>query len=128
MGRLKILKSIDLQITHHLKSLDARCQERLVQSDDFVKAWNISTIEERKKILFLLKNIKPSKLRELIDTKIYGKLEYKSMLELRRQASYYRIKNYSRKTRQQLLTEIEREEENERKSEDSNKQSNRCKN
>jgi len=94
-----IIKSIDLQIAHHRKLLDARAQDRLVQSEEFIELWETG---DKKKILFLLRKIKPNKIRELIKTKTDL-----SIAELRHLASYYRISNYSRKTRVQLLTEIE---------------------
>ena len=104
--RIKSLKSLDVQFLHHLVFLDARRQERLVHSRLFAEAWNDANIDERKQILFWMRKIKIEKLNSWLVNRLHKDLENMPIIELRRLASYYRIKNYSRKSRYQLSIEI----------------------
>lgn len=96
------ITSTDIQIFHHIKLLRLRNQERIVQSQQFADLWNNADKVERKRILFLLRKVEPDKLKELLT-----KHNDLSTIEIRKVASYYRIKNYSRKTKAQLLIEID---------------------
>jgi len=106
------LDAVSLAVIHHLKLLDARSQDRIVQSDVFRKAWNAANYKERKKILFWLKKIKPNKLKEWIRIKLFGELESMPIIHLRQLSSHYHIKNYSRKSRIQLIQEIKQRKDN----------------
>ena len=104
--RIKDIKALDVQFLHHLVFLDARRQERLVHSRLFAEAWDSADTDERKQILFWLRKIKIEKLNSWLVSRLHKDLENMPIIELRRLASYYRIKNYSRKSRYQLSIEI----------------------
>jgi len=111
MGRK--ITGIDIAVIHHRKLIQARRQERIVQSFEFLEAWDLFSNEERKRIIFLLKKIKPDEVKILVDNKIHGELGKLSTNSLRRLASNYYIKNYSRKSKEQLINEIKERQANE---------------
>ncbi|MFA5758545.1 MAG: Rho termination factor N-terminal domain-containing protein [Clostridia bacterium] len=104
--RIKNINPIDLQLFHHKKLLLVRRQDRVVQTEEFIFIWKKANVTERKEIVRLLKLVKPDRLIDYIDAKINENLVDRPIAELRSLASHYHIKNYSRKSRDQLAKEI----------------------
>ncbi|MFA5758464.1 MAG: Rho termination factor N-terminal domain-containing protein [Clostridia bacterium] len=103
---------IDLQVVHHMKILDARKQSRLLETDLFVEAWTKASPKERLKIIKLLHKVKPKSLKTWIIKSLFDIVDLSTLTRLRQLASQYKIKNYSRKTRWQLVNEIKERQTN----------------
>lgn len=91
-----VRKVEDIQIAHHLALLKMRCQDRIIQSDDFIIAWERADNKQRKACYRLLRKLEIDKLKEWVSD------EY-SVTTLRRLASNHSVKNYCNLTKFQLL-------------------------
>lgn len=107
MGRkVTRIRVIDIQAVHDIKLLELRRQCRLVNTIAFDMVWLKAGEKERRRILWLLKKIKPDKLKELMLKSKWAGVDHLPLSQLRLLASYYHIKNYSRKTKVQLAEEL----------------------
>jgi hypothetical protein len=80
-----------------------RQQDRVIQSELFRESWPTLTNKEKIHLLELILKTKPDDIREMLSSK----MKEMTYAELRRLASYYRVKNYSRKSKEELLEEID---------------------
>lgn len=94
----------EIQFKHHRFTLDFRSQDRLIQSEVFAEAWNRADEDKRKYVLNLLSKPDPYKLKRWILSIMVGGLDQYPIKILRQIASYNQIKNYSRMTKTQLLS------------------------
>lgn len=97
------LKAIEIQSKHHRLVLDYRAQDRMIQSDLFREAWNSVDEDERRFILNIFSNPNPYKLKRWVLKMTVKGLEQYPISTLRQIASYYKIINYSRMSRAQLI-------------------------
>lgn len=97
------LKAEEIQSKHHRLVLDYRGQDRIIQSDLFIEAWNRTDEDGRKFILKTFPNPNPYELKKWILKTLIGGLDQYPTSILRQIASYNQIKNYSRMTKIQLL-------------------------
>lgn len=97
------IKATEVQSRHHCLTLDFRNQDRLMQSDTFLEAWNRADENERKKISLHFNKPRPIQLKHWILKILVGGLEQFPIKILRQLASFHQIKNYSRMTRTRLL-------------------------
>lgn len=111
--KVKDIIGFDVQIACHHKLLNYRKQDRLVQSIDFADAWDEANDEQRKVVLKLLKRGRHKAVRNWITTVFDGELWHHTIHELRAMARKYRIKNYSRLTKHNLIDSIIKEKEQE---------------
>lgn len=96
-------KAIEIQSRHHCRTLDFRGQDRLIQSDIFLEAWDRASVEARKDLSRLFNDPGPMQLRAWILKILVGGLEQYPIKILRQLASFHQIKNYSRMTKNSLL-------------------------
>lgn len=95
--------SVEIQNKHHRLVLDYRSQNRIIQSETFMEAWNHASEDERKFMLNCFNVPNACKLKSWILKIMVGGLEQYPIRVLRQIASYQRIKNYSRMTKANLL-------------------------
>lgn len=93
----------EIQTRHCRLVLDFRSQDRFIQSESFAEAWACSSDADRKFILRIFDNPNSAELKRWILRMICEGLEKHSFAELRKMASQYKIKKYSRMSREQLL-------------------------
>ncbi len=103
-------KAAEIQSKHHRLVLNYRGQDRFIQSELFVEAWNHANEDERKFILNIFPNPNPYELKRWILKTIIGGLEQYPVNILRQLASYHRVMNYCRMTRAQLLEALEKKD------------------
>lgn len=96
-------KATEVQSRHHCLMLDFRGQDRIIQSDSFVEAWNRANEEERRVISDVCNDPRSMKLKAWILKILVGGLEQFPINILRQLASFHCIKNYSRMTKTNLL-------------------------
>lgn len=88
----------DVQHQHHLALLKLRCQDRIVESDDFIIAWERADDKQKRACHRLLRKLEVNELKEWVSKLVD---EY-SVATLRRLASNCNIKNYCNMTKEQL--------------------------
>jgi len=96
-------KAKEVQSKHHCRTLDFRGQDRLMQSDIFLEAWDRANEDERKDMSKLFNDPKPMQLKYWILKILVGGLGQYPIKILRQLASFHQIKNYSRMTKNSLL-------------------------
>ncbi len=100
------LKAVDIQTRHHYLVLDYRNQERLMQSESFLEAWDCANDDDRKYILAIFRSPNPRILKRWILRMLFEGLEQYPIKILRELASYHKIKNYSRINKDVLLVAL----------------------
>lgn len=93
----------DLQIKHHIALLEMRCQDRLVQSDNFVAAWEVANVKQRRTCYKMLRKLKVDELKIWIANVLFSDLDAQRIKSLRQLASNHRILNYSNMSKEELL-------------------------
>jgi hypothetical protein len=106
MGEV-ISKSVDTQVAHHCALLQLRCQDRIVQSDNFAAAWNLANEKQQKECLRLLRRMKTDKLKRWISEILFEDLSAQRVVVLRRLASNYHVKGYCNMDKEALLKAIQ---------------------
>ena len=96
----------EIQSEQHSLFLAYRCQNRLIQSETFAEAWYCASDSERKFILAAIGDPDPEELRRWIIRMLQDGLEKYPFSILRQLASHHKIKNYSRMSREQLLSAL----------------------
>ncbi len=97
-----------IRANHHRLLLDCRSQDRIVQSESFALAWELASKTQKIIALSYLTTISPTSLKFWVsDVLSLGALDQLNMLILRQIASYNRVKNYSRMSKQELINSIE---------------------
>ena len=97
------IKAKEVQSRHHCRTLDFRGQDRIIQSDTFLEAWNHADEDERKNLSRLFNDPSTMKLKYWILKILVGGLGQYPIKILRQLASFHHIKNYSRMTKNSLL-------------------------
>ena len=99
-----ILESVvRLQSAVHLRLLDLRRLERILNSKNFMDSWAVINNTQKTDIIKLIRRIKPDKIMDIL---VNYDLETSPVSNLRRIASCLHIKNYSRLSKLQLVKEI----------------------
>lgn len=106
MTELHKRKAVEIQTRHHYLALDYRNQERLMQSESFLEAWDCASDDDRKYILAIFRNPHPLRLKRWILKMLFEGLEQYPIKILRELASYHKIKNYSRINKDVLLAAL----------------------
>lgn len=97
------MTSEDLQINHHFALLELRAQDRIVQSDLFVEAWNFANIKQRRACHRLLRRLEIIKLKIWISSTLSTDLSAQRIRTLRQLASNHRISGYCNMSKAKLL-------------------------
>lgn len=104
------LEVTDVQKRSREMLLDARNMDRLVQSENFVDAWNKASGQQKVRIEEYVWGLWPNELKELIGEICLGEHRSLTVSRLRKLASGYKIKNYSRLSKEELIKELEKHE------------------
>jgi hypothetical protein len=94
---------VDIQITLRRLTLDLRAINRFIQGTDFSDTWNRSKINERDILIDFIKNVDIEGVRQQLLVMRQNELTKCDLVYLARR---YGIKNYSRKTKFQLIKEL----------------------
>lgn len=89
----------DFQIRHHDALLKLRAQDRIVQGEYFIAAWDIANIKQQKACYRILRKLKVDELKLWIA----GLTDNQSIRVLRQSASNHRISNYSNMSKEELI-------------------------
>ena len=88
------------------RALNLRAIDRLTQNPDFVSVWNCATHTRRNELISLIDKIDIELVRIWFEKTRWITLRNLSKRELIDLARYYRVKNYSRMTKFNLLKEL----------------------
>ena len=102
------LSAAEVQLRHHSLYCRYRNQNRIIQSGAFAEAWSQANVKERKTVLTICKSGPDvSEIKKWILSILKGGWEQYPISMLRQIGSYYRIKDYSRLTKLQLLDALD---------------------
>jgi hypothetical protein len=101
-----MIKASTVAAVHHRRSLDVRNLDSIINSLDFETTWRLLSKKEQIEFLQLIRKVKIIEIKSIINKK----METRTFAQLRQIARDYNIKNYSRKSKDQLIIEIEKRE------------------
>ena len=95
-----------IQVALRRRTLDLRAIDRLIQGPEFPSMWENGTSSQKVALLNAIKHIDHDKVRELLGA--MQKLDIRDLTkrELIYLARKYSIKNYSRKSKTELVREL----------------------
>ena len=92
----------------HQHMLEWRAIDALIDSDKFDEAYHAATIEQRDRLIVILKSGQLEPVRRWVKERLAGPLHHQSYRQLREQGKRENVPRWSRLTRDELIDILEK--------------------